>query len=913
VISQSGIFIILPVETPQKQNLMKKLFTLLMAAVFGFAITMPEAVTAQNNCPAPTGLTSANVTNTGAQLSWTLALTSSYSSLQYRPVGSPTWNTQIVQALPYQLQNLNCGTTYEWQVQAACVVNGAVQLSAFSGIETFSTLSCNTNCPAPQNLSVTNVSATGVVLNWSATAPGTAVTYNIQYQQAGGTTWTSINNVTSTMYQLGGLTCNTAYIFQVQAVCLNSATGTTTLSPWSPLFTFITAACPTGCPAPTALASTNISLYGAVLSWTNAPAPVVSYQLRFRIAGTVAWTLISNATTPYQLGNLTCGTGYEWQLRTVCASTAGNVVSYSPWSPVQSFTTLNCTNTCPAPIALTSTNITMMGAVLSWTATAPAPVTYQLRYRVSGTVTWTLINNVTSTMYQLGNLVCATSYQWQVRTVCASTTGAANFSSWSPIASFTTLGCNTSCPAPTMLTASTITLSSAVLSWTVLAPVPVTFQLRYREASSATWTFVNNATSPYQLTNLNCGTAYVWQVRTSCSNSGTNSLFSPWSPLHTFITLSCTNQCPTPTGLTSSNISAFGAVLSWTSSSPVPVVYQIEYRPAGSTTWTLIGNASSPYQLGNLICSTPYEWRVRTVCPNTVSNATFSPWSAVETFTTAVCPNTCPSPVNLVTTNITPNSALVSWTPSAPAASMYQFRYRVNGTLAWTLLSVPGTSYQLGNLICDTEYQWQVRTVCTITGAVSYSPWSLLSYFTTLTCNVNLCPAPTGLTANMSVTGGMLTWNAVTGAQAYNVRYRNTNGASYITATTTNTFLQIGNLTPGTAYEWQVQAVCASSSTGVTTLSPWSPPSFFTTLLMLSVYPNPASDRVTVSFNAEESAVSVIVLRDMFGKTVYSTERAMAKGINEWNIDLSGIKDGWYSLTVSTGSVTGTQKLFVGR
>lgn len=692
---------------------MKKLLSLLALAVLILTL-IPGRATAQNNCPAPFGLTSSNVTVSSAQLGWTTSTLAYYSIVQYRPAGTAVWATQIVQVLPYHLQNLVCGTTYEWQAQAVCYINGTQTFSPFSASATFTTLPCASTCPAPTNLSVTNTTATGVVLNWNYTSPGTL--FNIHYQQSPSTTWNTINNVQGLFYQLGGLTCNTVYVFQVQAICINP-NGITTLSAWSAPFTFTTAACPVTCPTPTGLTATNITAGGAVLSWTSvAPAPV-SYQLRYRISGIASWTLISNATSPYQLGNLICNTGYDWQVRTVCPSSATNQVTYSPWSPTHTFTTTACPTGCPAPTSLTAANITTNSAVLSWNSPAGSPANYQVRYRIQGTTTWT---------------------------------------------------------------------------------------------------WVYNASSPTTISNLQCNTIYQWQVRAKCTNSATGvAIFSPWSPLQVFTTMGCNTVCPTPTGLTSTNITGNFAVLSWTNVNPSPGTYQLRYRVTSAASWTLISNATTPYTLGNLTCGTTYEWQVRTVCPSPVNNlVTYSSWSVITSFNTAACTSTC--------------------------------------------------------------------------------------------------QVPTGLFANVNSQGGLLTWGAVTGALSYNIRYRQLNTVNYTTATSPMSYLQIGNLTPGTAYEWQVQTVC-SNNTGASSVSAWSVVNVFTTPILLTVYPNPAAGVVTVEWLAETASRAHIGVRDLFGKTVFSTENQFHEGENSLEIDLSSLKEGWYSVTVQTGTQTVTTRLMISR
>jgi hypothetical protein len=72
----------------------------------------------------------------------------------------------------------------------------------------------------------------------------------------------------------------------------------------------------------------------------------------------------------------------------------------------------------------------------------------------------------------------------------------------------------------------------------------------------------------------------------------------------------------------------------------------------------------------------------------------------------------------------------------------------------------------------------------------------------------------------------------------------------------------------------------------------------------LSVYPNPASDVITVSSTLTEGTITVT---DVAGKLVKSTE---LNGLST-TINTTGLNNGVYYVTVSNGSVTSTEKVVV--
>jgi N-acetyl-anhydromuramyl-L-alanine amidase AmpD len=75
-------------------------------------------------------------------------------------------------------------------------------------------------------------------------------------------------------------------------------------------------------------------------------------------------------------------------------------------------------------------------------------------------------------------------------------------------------------------------------------------------------------------------------------------------------------------------------------------------------------------------------------------------------------------------------------------------------------------------------------------------------------CNL---PAPNGLAAiQISAAAATLSWNAVSGAASYTVRYRIQGSSSWITTNASSRSVRISGLTAGKIYEWQVRANCSS-------------------------------------------------------------------------------------------------------
>jgi hypothetical protein len=119
--------------------------------------------------------------------------------------------------------------------------------------------------------------------------------------------------------------------------------------------------------------------------------------------------------------------------------------------------------------------------------------------------------------------------------------------------------------------------------------------------------------------------------------------------------------------------------------------------------------------------------------------------------------------------------------------------------------------------------------------------------------------------------------------------------------------LPITNLTPGATYEFQIRTVCATSN-GSSVTGVWSGSYFYTMPLLLTVYPNPASETISVSWQDENA--TLVEIRDVFGVLVQSRRVTSSAEMNVAEFSVSSLKEGWYSVTVySNGSLMSSRFL----
>lgn len=170
-------------------------------------------------------------------------------------------------------------------------------------------------------------------------------------------------------------------------------------------------------------------------------------------------------------------------------------------------------------------------------------------------------------------------------------------------------------------------------------------------------------------------------------------------------------------------------------------------------------------------------------------------------------------------------------------------------------------------------------------------------------CAPTSCGTPSGLfVTSLSTTSALLNWSALSGALSYNVRYRVTGSSTWSTTSSAVNSATITTLFPGTAYEFQVQAVCASGT------GSFSATSAFTTLALPCSIPSGLTvsgidtDIATLNWVAVSGAVSYNVQYRIVGAASWLSLTATTN-----TLTLSGMTAGTnYEFQVQVVCASGT-------
>ncbi|MFM5968661.1 MAG: fibronectin type III domain-containing protein, partial [Micrococcales bacterium] len=479
---------------------------------------------------------------------------------------NPTWTPdQVLKALQ---DNADKG-----------VVTGS--LSAADGLLNISFLNTAVTPPpvvgvpdAPTAVTVSGISQTSATVNWTAPVNngGAAITgYTVEYRASAASAWTPLA-ATGTSATISGLTATTVY--QVQVSASNSA-GTSLPSSIASFTTIGNV--PT---APTNAVVTqdhgNYIKFGWTAPTSNGGTAISSYTVQQQIAG--VWTTVYTASTTSALvSNLTPLTAYAFKIWANNSAGAGPALDFN-------YTTGPL---APATPVVTLGQITGTTASASWPASAQTdpnyPVTYEVTYGLSSSLTPLATYNISATNYTLTGLRSVTKYWIRVQSVAGKSTSGASYISFSTIADVPS--------SPYWLTA-VKTSTSVNLNWAVAtdggsAIIDYKLQTSTSNSSTATWADVANPTTQTYAVALPAAGQTMY-YRVAARNAIGLSAYSLITSVSGAAILASAPQNLTLTPVSN------GVTLSWaapaSNGGALITSYAIRYSRDNGSTWNLLGS-----------------------------------------------------------------------------------------------------------------------------------------------------------------------------------------------------------------------------------------------------------------------------------------------------------------------------------
>jgi serine protease len=606
---------------------------------------------------------------------------------------------------------------------------------------------------------------------------------------------------------------------------------------------------------------------------------------------------------------------------------------------------------CTTPFGLDATDVTNMGAVLSWTE-SDSTLSTNLRWRPVGTMDWNEVENA-STPYPLEGLDFCTDYEYQVQALCNSDT-----TDYSPSFVFQTVDC---CELPTTVEAFPAN-TEVQITWEA-ANLAESYILELTTPSgTTTLTPTDNGAFVFDL--LEC-TVYSFNLQVVCTTGDTSMV----SEDQVFTTLGCgacldLAYCEASgitefefiqqvdlntfsnisgddggygdyTGLTTTNLSLGGTYdlvlvpgwqgqsygeffkvwIDWDQDGSFEGTGELVFELTESTEDPVTGEITVPTDaiLGNT------RMRVGMVYEDFNGGLLESCFTEIEgefedyclTIDDDLVP--CDQPVSIIAD---PNyeELTISWA-AVTGAEDYDVRIREVGVMDWDeVTDIVNVSFVFSGLSVCTEYEVQVKANC----SESSSDYTSSITFSTL-CNPPCMEVPMGLdTTEVGMTEAMLSWDMMGSALSYNIRLKETAAMDWIDFNTEDAFITVVDLMECTEYEVQIGAVCE----GVENFGPYTESMVFTTDCMVNsageiqdvqkaqVIPNPFKEDPVVQLNLATAAQVELSLYEVNGKQIWTTQYQLGGGTHTLPLNTTeALPGGVYLLKLTTGTSTWVQKV----
>ena len=773
----------------------------LRAATYGRSVWETPLATAATSCGQATGLAATNVTSSTAKLTWNSVGGAIDYDVRYKATNSSTWITNNTSNNYLNIGGLSTDDTqYEFQVMTNCSdASSAYTASVYFG---YTPVTYCTTGGENANDEVINRFVMGSIDNTSGSDGGYAdyTAISTDLNRGDNISLSIYPHWTSNQYNEGysvWIDYNAdgdfedagEQVFTKEPSQTNPVTGSFTVPsdvdlgvtrlrvsmqynaiPGSSCGTFnygetedytvniVNAGDNTPPTAPASLTSSNITNSTVDLSWTASTdnVGVTGYDV-FK-NGTKLGSVTGTSTT---VSGLTGSSTYSFYV--VAYDAAGN---YSDESNVLEVTTAaNPDTQAPtAPSNLASSNITQISVDLNWTAsTDDVGVTAYKVYKDGA-----LIASPTGTNYSVNGLSAGTTYEFYVTAVDA----AGNVSNQSSTISVTTQSAGIS-----YCTSAGQKVSDEWIDRVVIGSIDNT-----SGANGGYGDFTYLSTAIYRNNSTSISVYPAW------SGSQYNEAEAVWIDFNQDGDFDDAGEL-----VFSSNPSK---------NSPVTGTFTV---PAGATLGETRMRVSMKYNAVPTACET-FEW------------------GEVEDYSVDIqdagdieAPST---PSNLVSSNITQNSATISWTASTDNVGVDGYKIYKNGSL---LTTTAGTSYNVTSLSAATSYSFYVIAYDAAGNSSSQS--NTVNVTTNNAPDTQAPTAPTSLTSsNVSQTGVNLSWTASTDNVSVSEYIVYKDGVQL--ATTSSTAYSVTGLTANTAYSFYVKATdaagnvsSASNTVNVTTAS----------------------------------------------------------------------------------------------
>lgn len=287
-------------------------------------------------------------------------------------------------------------------------------------------------------------------------------------------------------------------------------------------------------------------------------------------------------------------------------------------------------------------------------------------------------------------------------------------------------------------------------------------------------------------------------------------------------------DCPDVTGLTATSLNGTDVQLSW-DAMPGATQYQLKVEQEETATpfifWLSLSD--NTYLLEGLDSDGIYKFKVRTICGGEKSS-----WSEFQFFTgmsgTGGSGVDCQIPDQLTAMFDATGTAQLTWA-AVTNALIYEVEVESEENTPFFHLELNTTENfaELTGLVAGGTYKFKVKSKCGGSNSSEYSVWAFFGSGINGGGNGGngggtggTCETPTGLTVSDITSGSaLISWNAVAGAQGYEVQVEDDENTPAFTWETieTGTQVTVTGLAPGGNYQVKVKTKCEGGNNSADT------------------------------------------------------------------------------------------------
>lgn len=275
------------------------------------------------------------------------------------------------------------------------------------------------------------------------------------------------------------------------------------------------------------------------------------------------------------------------------------------------------------------TNDNVARVLIDW-ADVPGATSYNVRYRLVGSPTWSAITNTVVSQFMALGLTFAGNYEIQVQVKVNNQT----YGEYSSSYSFNAPNALPLCVPPATQNHNVISNSTTQFSWSA-STYAILYQIQVREKNAIFWGGTSTAALTRTFTALKGSTDYEYEVRAKCLLNATRNSWSSFSTISKFTTLPNppTITCLPPTNVYTTINNANSVTINWDTAANADF-YSVRIQKMGDTVWGGSSTTLNSISYNALLQNTKYYVKIRTRCLNGTTINQNSDFTVVDSFQT---------------------------------------------------------------------------------------------------------------------------------------------------------------------------------------------------------------------------------------------------------------------------------------